>query len=109
MEHSKLPWELRQHGQSSYSVMSGDMVLTVLKRYDMPEINKANAAFIVKACNSHATLQAKAELFNEAVRLLKKAGIYIDSRYKGKEPDLYPYEVTQPINLFLSKAKELDK
>lgn len=72
MEHSKLPWATKQHGANSHSLMSGDMVLAVFKRFDMPEINKANAAFIVKACNEHDTLKAKEELFDDIASSLKR-------------------------------------
>lgn len=49
-------WYVKQHGTNSYSVMCGDMVLTVFKRFDMPEKNKANAYFTCKAVNSHKAL-----------------------------------------------------
>lgn len=51
-KHTELPWVAKPSGGDSWVVMKGGIVLTTLNRRDQPERNKANAEYIVLACNS---------------------------------------------------------
>ena len=60
---------------NNWVVMSGNIVIATFTRKDYPEWNRANARFIVKACNSHdALLEATKWLYGQWLA-------YADQRY----------------------------
>jgi len=105
MEHSKLPWKTGTKG----IIESGDVMIQaadghatwvarVIGGIPTKEL-KANANLIVKACNEHDILKAKAELFDDMMktwRLIFTAG-----------PK--PVPMMAAIDLFEQKAKEIGK
>ena len=59
-KHTPMPWiAIPMSGPgngNNWVVMSGNIVIATFTRKDYPEWNRANARFIVKACNSHDAL-----------------------------------------------------
>jgi hypothetical protein len=55
-EHTKTPWRLgRNCGEDT--VFSGNRVVAMCDTdVNAPQVDKANAAFIIRACNSHGDL-----------------------------------------------------
>ncbi len=50
--------KVKQHGECSWAIMSGDIVLAAFKREDNLEHNQANAQELVKRWNCHEELLA---------------------------------------------------
>lgn len=61
-EHSKTPWRLGKNGGDD-TVFAGNRVVAMCDTdVNAPHVDKANAAFIVRAVNCHAELVAALEL-----------------------------------------------
>ena len=69
MEHSKLPW--RVNGPQ-IECDGHPRLVTKCENIFMEDAEiHSNSHFIVKACNEHDMLKAKAELFDEMVKILE--------------------------------------
>jgi hypothetical protein len=68
-EHSKLPWNELEHEHGFYSIHSGETGrVAEMVQWCEEDIRKANAEFIVRACNSfYPMLEALKGLVQEAV------------------------------------------
>lgn len=110
MEHIKGTLILKQHGTHSYSVMSGDMVLTVCKRYDRPKQNRANAYRIVECWNACDGIEDPTQLRKQRDDLLAaaiKAQKQLNYLLRNVTDDTQiPYEVLVPLKEAIRIATE---
>jgi hypothetical protein len=104
MKHSELPWKSHfyTHNEKpshfwiqTEEVEGRSYVVAEVKCNKNPNLDNANADFIVKACNEYYSLKAKAELLDKAIMALQGVQPIIEHRYCRR------------VDNVLKKAKEL--
>jgi len=98
--HTELPWEVDMNCAGELSVFPHDDATDYLKICTLSDrrssgVTKANAEFIVKACNSHYDLLAACEA----------AWQEIDQTYDGTSPPQITVEIWQQIEAAIAKSK----
>ena len=104
MEHSKLPWKvLYAHDHDEYAGVMGHNQRCTGTEFVVPmDIRLENAAFIVTACNAHATLKAKAELLDKFVA-------FCNEEVPESPIEKCGIEICQELNELLTMYEELTK
>ncbi|MGR3218615.1 MAG: hypothetical protein ACUZ8H_02205 [Candidatus Anammoxibacter sp.] len=86
MSHTDLPWHKNKNYADCIHAEHGDMVTDLsYVRVNSKEINEANAAFIVKACNNHYQILAALKSVRNCQTMHEMNWVEIDEAIKQAE------------------------
>ncbi len=71
MEHSKLPWKKGDFKNNYRGIVDADGETILIISWNAPKADE-DIDLILEACNAHAKLKAKAELFDKIAAHLAK-------------------------------------